>query len=65
MSEHFVTIRLEYANGGRTPWKRRGRCTCGWQVLSWDGLRPILYATEHVQMARRFEAIVAPIGTVR
>ena len=61
-SGHFVTIRLEYANEGRTPWKRRGRCTCGWQCLSWDGLRPILTASEHVATARQFEAIVAPLG---
>lgn len=53
---HRVTIRLEYVDnkrGGRTPWKRRGRCTCGWQCLSWDGLRPILIADEHVREATR------------
>jgi len=49
---HFVTVRLEYANGGKTPWKRRGKCTCGWQCLSWDGLRPILYADAHARTAR-------------
>lgn len=61
---HFVTIRLEYVDnqrGGRTPWKRRGVCTCGWQVLSWDPLRPIDYATEHVQLARRFEELTATL----
>ena len=51
MSAHFVTIRLEYASDGRTPWKRRGRCTCGWQCLSWDGLRPILTADDHARSA--------------
>lgn len=52
---HFVTIRLEYREhaAGRTPWKRRGRCTCGWQCLSWDGLRPILIAAEHVAESRQ------------
>ena len=57
---HFVTVRLEYVDnqrGGRTPWKRRGRCRCGWQCLSWDGLRPILTAADHVATARRFEAL--------
>lgn len=64
MPDHFVTIRLEYVDnsaGGRTPWKRRGRCICGWQVLSWDPLRPIAYASEHVATARRFSEIVASV----
>jgi hypothetical protein len=59
--DHFVTVRLEYATypGGRTPWKRRGRCVCGWQCLSWDPYRAILIAAEHVQTARQFAAIAA------
>ena len=63
-SGHFVTVRLEYApasQGAPIPWKRRGRCTCGWQCLSWDPFRAILMASEHVATARRFEAIVAPL----
>lgn len=51
-SGHFVTIRLVYLdnrNGGRTPWKRRGVCRCGWVVLSWDPFRAINLATAHVR----------------
>jgi hypothetical protein len=58
--DHFVTIRLEYHqhSAGRTPWKRRGWCICGWQCLSWDGLRPILIAAEHVALNRQSAEIV-------
>ncbi len=45
--DHKVTIRLRYANGGRTPWKWEGRCACGWVCQSWAWRRePYNYGNE-------------------
>ena len=71
MPEHFVVIRLAYVTRTdgqsiwRTPWKRVGRCACGWTCFSWDALRPIEYAHEHVRNARQFQAIVDNIGAAQ
>lgn len=57
---HFVTVRLEYAPAAQEapiPWKRRGRCTCGWQCLSWDPYRVILIADGHARQATQLDAL--------
>lgn len=49
---HRVTIRLSYLN--TTPYKWRGRCTCGWRCMSWnwslaDGSGALPMSLEHLE----------------
>lgn len=66
--KHRVTIRLVYVNDGRTPWKWRGTCTCGWVCLSWQWIavdRPggtLPMTLEHVGLLRD-AALYKVVGT--